>query len=57
MTWTGGHDRFFNPYYTARFTIVATLLQFSPYWQAVSCHLNSRASLAAALDRTEVTRA
>src|ERR1035438_1038754 len=57
MTWTGGRDRFFNPYCTARFTIVATLFQFSPYWRAVPCQLNSRARLATALDRAEVTRA
>src|ERR1035437_7276791 len=57
MTWTGGRARFFNPYCTARFTIVATVFQFSPIWRAVPCQLNSRVSLATALDRAVVTRA
>src|ERR1035438_6256351 len=57
MTWTGGRDRFFSPYCTARFTMVATLFQFSPYWRAVPCQLNSRANWATALARAVVTRA
>src|ERR1017187_7371802 len=35
MTCTGGRARFFNPYCTARFTMLATLFQFKPYWRAV----------------------
>src|SRR5664280_2946538 len=50
MTCTGGRGRFSNPYFTVRFTIVATLFQFSPYCRAVPCQLNSRASFATALD-------
>src|ERR1700680_4917247 len=57
MIWTGGRARFRRPYSTARFTIVATLFQFSPYWRAVPCQLNSRASTATALDSAVVTRA
>src|ERR1017187_6249189 len=57
MTCTGGRGRFSNPYFTVRFTIVATLFQFSPYCRAVPCQLNSRASFATALDSAVVTRA
>src|SRR6266581_1500602 len=57
MTCTGGRVRCFNPYCTARFTMVATLFQFKPYWRAVPCQLSSRASRATALDRAVVTRA
>src|SRR5437588_623148 len=41
---TGGRARCFSPYCTARFTIVATLFQFSPYSRAVPFQLNSRAN-------------
>jgi hypothetical protein len=54
---TGGRFRCFSPYCTARFTIVATLFQFSPYSRAVPFQLNSRASTATALDSAVVTRA
>ena len=57
ITCTGGRARYFNPYRTARFTIVATLFQFSPYARAVPCQLNSRASTATALASAVVTRA
>ena len=57
ITCTGGRLRFFNPYCTVRFTMVATLFQFNPYWRAVPCQLNSRASLATAFDSAVVTRA
>src|SRR5712692_11849659 len=57
MTCTGGRLRCFNPYSTARFTMVATLFQFKLYCRAVPCQLNSRASRATALDRAVVTRA
>ena len=57
ITCTGGRVRCCSPYCTARFTIVATLFQFSPYWRAVPCQLNSRASTATALDSAVVTRA
>src|SRR5215467_3414556 len=57
MACTGGRLRCFSPYCTARFTIVATLFQFSPYSRAVPCQLNSRASTATALDSAVVTRA
>src|SRR5215510_7102187 len=36
MTGTDGRARWRRPYSTARFTIVATLFQFSPYWRAVA---------------------
>jgi hypothetical protein len=55
ITSTCGRDRFFNPYCTALFTIVATLFQFSPYWRTVPSQLNSRANLATALDKAVVT--
>src|SRR5206468_2721125 len=57
ITCTAGRARFFKPYCTARLTIVATLFQFSPYWRAVPCQLNSRASLATAFASDVVTRA
>jgi hypothetical protein len=57
MTLTGGRARWRKPYATARFTMVATLFQFNPYWRAVPCQLNSRASLATAFDSAVVTRA
>src|SRR5215469_3349031 len=57
MACTGGRARCFNPYCPARFTIVATLFQFSPYSRAVPFQLNSRASTATALDSAVVTRA
>jgi hypothetical protein len=57
MICTGGRVRWFNPYCTARFTIVAKLFQFKPYWRAVPCQLNSRASRATAWDRAVVARA
>src|ERR1039457_3236754 len=46
-----------QPYCTARFTIVATLFKSKPYWRAVPCQLNSRASRATPLDKAVVTRA
>src|ERR1039457_5566438 len=57
MTWTAGRARCCKPYFTARFTMVATLFQFNPYWRAVPCQLNSRASVATAFDSAVVTRA
>src|ERR1700686_3646439 len=57
MTCTGGRLRGFNPHCPARFTIVPPLFQFKPYWRAVPCQLNSRASRATPLDRAVVTRA
>src|ERR1017187_3431716 len=57
MTWTAGRARCGKPYFTARFTMVATLFQFNPYWRAVPCQLNSRASVATAFDSAVVTRA
>src|SRR5262249_27748736 len=56
ITCTGGRLRCFNPYCTDRFTMVATLFQFSPYWRSVPCQLNSRASTATALDSAWVNR-
>src|ERR1039457_3873839 len=57
MTWTAARARCGKPYFTARFTMVATLFQFNPYWRAVPCQLNSRASVATAFDSAVVTRA
>src|SRR5580700_5494668 len=57
MTCTGGRVRCFNPYCTARFTIVATLFQFTPYWRAVPCQLNARASRATSFERAVATPA
>jgi hypothetical protein len=51
ITCTGDRLRCFKSYCTDHFTMVATLFQFSPYSRAVPCQLNSRASMATALDR------
>src|SRR5882724_2820789 len=57
ITCTAGRARFFKPYCTARWTMVATLFQFSPYWRAVPCQLNSCASVATPFASDVVTRA